>query len=252
MATFVLVHGAWHGAWCWYRIVPRLAQAGHTVIAPDLPSLGRDRTPIIDVSLAGWADSIGALIEATAEPVVLVGHSRGGIVISTVAERLPERIARLVYVTAFLLRDGETLLSVAETVAGTSRIVPNLVMTPDQSAIMVPGAALRQGFYGQCMEEDVTLAEMLLQPEAAAPSATPVHITPGRFGRIPRAYIECRRDQAIPVELQRRMARQSDCPVVASLDTDHSPFFSTPDALVAELLRLDPKGVPSVGASENR
>jgi len=243
MSTFVLVHGAWHGAWCWYRIVPRLAQAGHTVLAPDLPSLGSDRTPIKDVTLAGWAESIGALIEAATEPVVLVGHSRGGIVISSVAERLPERIARLVYVTAFLLRDGETLLSVAETVAATSRIVPNLLTTPDQSAITVPDAALREGFYGQCPEEDVTLARMLLQPEAAAPSATPVHVTPERFGRVPRAYIECRRDQAIPIELQRRMARESDCPIVASLDTDHSPFFSTPEALVEELLRLAPAAV---------
>jgi pimeloyl-ACP methyl ester carboxylesterase len=243
MSTFVLVHGAWHGAWCWYRIVPRLAKASHTVLAPDLPSLGRDRTPIKDVTLAGWAHTIGALIEMAAEPVVLVGHSRGGIVISTVAELLPERIARLVYVTAFLLRDGETLLSVAETVVGSSRIVPNLEMTPDQSAIRVPDAALREGFYGQCPEEDLTLARMLLQPEAAAPSATPLHVTPGRFGRVPRAYIECRRDQAIPVELQRRMARDSDCPVVASLDADHSPFFSTPEVLADELLRLAPAAV---------
>jgi pimeloyl-ACP methyl ester carboxylesterase len=58
MSTFVLVHGAWHGAWCWYKVVPRLRQAGHEVIAPDLPSLGRDRTPIAEVSLDRWADSI--------------------------------------------------------------------------------------------------------------------------------------------------------------------------------------------------
>ena len=237
MSTFVLVHGAWHGAWCWYKIVPRLARAGHTVIAPDLPSLGRDRTPIAEVSLDRWADSIGAIVEATKEPVVLVGHSRGGIVISAVAERLPDRIARLVYVTAFLLRDGETLLAVAAT-AETSRLVPALIMTPDQSAITVPDAALRDGFYGQCPDEDVTLARMMLMPEPAAPGATPVRVTPERFGRVPRAYIECVRDQAIPVELQRRMARDSACPVVASLDTDHSPFFSTPDALTAALLAL--------------
>jgi pimeloyl-ACP methyl ester carboxylesterase len=237
MSTFVLVHGAWHGAWCWYKIVPRLVRAGHTVIAPDLPSLGRDRTPIAEVSLDRWADSIGAIVEAAKEPVVLVGHSRGGIVISAVAEQLPDRIARLVYVTAFLLRDGESLLAVAGT-AETSRIVPALVMTPDQSAITVPDAALREGFYGQCSDDDLTLARMMLMPEAVAPSATPVRVTPERFGRVPRVYIECVRDQAIPVELQRRMARDSACPVVASLDTDHSPFFSMPDALTAALLAL--------------
>jgi pimeloyl-ACP methyl ester carboxylesterase len=237
VSTFVLVHGAWHGAWCWYKIVPRLARAGHTVIAPDLPSLGRDRTPIAEVSLDRWTDSLGAIVEAAEEPVVLVGHRRGGIVISAVAERLPDRIAQLVYVTAFLLRDGETLRAIAAT-AETSRIVPALVMTPDQSAITVPDAALRHGFYGQCPEEDVTLARMMLMPEPVAPSATPVRVTPERFGRVPRAYIECVRDQAIPIALQRRMARDSGCPIVASLDTDHSPFFSMPSALTAALLAL--------------
>lgn len=230
------MHGAWHGAWCWYKVVPGLARAGHAVIAPDLPSLGRDRTPVSEVTLERWAEHIGALVEAAAGPVVLVGHSRGGIVISEVAERLPGRIAQLVYVTAFLLRDGETLLATAASADG-SRIVPSLVMTQDRSAITVPDEALREGFYGECSDEDFALARLMLMPEPAAPSATPVHVTPARFGRVPRAYVECRRDRAIPLELQRRMALDSTCPVVASLDTDHSPFFSTPDALVEALLR---------------
>ena len=58
MGTFVLVHGAWHGAWCWYKVVPRLEQAGHRVIAPDLPSLGSDKTPISQVSLRLWTDRV--------------------------------------------------------------------------------------------------------------------------------------------------------------------------------------------------
>lgn len=237
MSTFVLVHGAWHGAWCWYRIVPRLTRAGHTVLAPDLPGLGRDRTPIADVSLDRWADDIGAIVQAAGEPVVLVGHSRGGIVISEVAERLPDRIARLVYVTAFLLRDGETLAAIAAT-AASSRIVPAVLMTPDQLAMTVPDSAVRDGFYGQCSDEDLALARMMLVPEPVAPSLTPVHVTPEHFDRVPRNYIECVRDQAIPIELQRRMARDSACPVAASLDTDHSPFFSAPDALTFALLGL--------------
>ena len=243
MSTFILVHGAWHGAWCWYKVVPRLARAGHAVIAPDLPSLGRDCTPISEITLDRWVDCIVSHIAAAAAPVVLVGHSRGGIVISAVAERLPARVAHLVYLTAFLLRDGETLLATAETAVG-SRIVPNLVLTADGSAITVAEEALREGFYGECSDEDVALARLMLRPEPAAPSATPMRITPARFGSVRRAYIECRRDRAIPVELQRRMARDSACPVVASLDTDHSPFFSTPDALAGALLTLAAQHAP--------
>jgi len=237
VSTFVLVHGAWHGAWCWYKVVPALNRAGHTVLAPDLPSLGRDRTPIADVSLDRWADSVCRLIEAAGEPVILVGHSRGGIVISEVAERLPARIARLVYLTAFLLRDGETLLEVAQS-ADSSLVVPNMVVAGDGTSMTVRDDAVADAFYGQCPPEDVALARMLLVPEAVAPNATAVRVTPSRFGRVPKAYIECLRDQAIPVELQRQMASNSECRIAASLDTDHSSFLSMPRELVACLLDL--------------
>jgi pimeloyl-ACP methyl ester carboxylesterase len=237
MSTFVLVHGAWHGAWCWYKVVPRLRQAGHEVIAPDLPSLGRDRTPVAEISLDRWADSICKVVEAAVEPVILVGHSRGGIVISAVAERVPTRIAMLVYLTAFLLRDGETLLEVAQT-ADSSLVVPNIVVADDQASMTVPGDAAQEAFYGECSPEDVVLASMLLAPEAIAPNSTPLRVTDSRFGSVPRVYIECLRDKAIPVALQRRMAHNSPCEIVASLDSDHSPFLSTPGPLVDHLLAL--------------
>jgi hypothetical protein len=98
--------------------------------------------------------------------------------------------------------------------------------------------AVADAFYGECSPEDIALARMLLAPEAVAPNATAIHVTPARFGSVPKAYIECMRDQAIPVELQRRMAGNSGCRIVASLDTDHSPFFSAPRELVASLLDL--------------
>ncbi len=237
MSTFVLVHGAWHGAWCWYKVVPRLTQAGHRVLAPDLPSLGRDRTPVAEISLDRWADSICRVVEAAPEPVILVGHSRGGIVISAVAERVPKRIAMLVYLTAFLLRDGETLLEVAQT-ADSSLVVPNIVVADDQASMTVPGDAAQEAFYGECSPEDVVLASMLLAPEAIAPNATPLRVTDSRFGSVPRVYIECLRDKAIPVALQRRMAHDSPCEIVASLDSDHSPFLSMPGPLVDHLLAL--------------
>ncbi|HLY58890.1 MAG TPA: alpha/beta fold hydrolase, partial [Stellaceae bacterium] len=75
MSSFVLVHGAWHGKWCWEKLVPLLEAAGHEVLAPDLPGMGDDRTPAT-LSLAAWADFVARRIEDCAEPVILVGHSR--------------------------------------------------------------------------------------------------------------------------------------------------------------------------------
>ena len=115
MSTFVLIHGSWHGAWCWYKVIPRLERAGHRVIAPDLPSLGKDKTPISRVSLRLWTESVCQVLDAETEPVVLVGHSRGGMVISEVAESRPEKIKTLVYLCAFLLWNGESVMQVAQT-----------------------------------------------------------------------------------------------------------------------------------------
>lgn len=87
--TYLPIHGAWHGAWCWYKLMSRLERLGHTVIAPDLPSLGRDRTPVDRVSLPLWREFVCNILDTQTEPVILVGHSRGGIVISEAAEQRP-------------------------------------------------------------------------------------------------------------------------------------------------------------------
>jgi len=234
MSTFILVHGSWHGAWCWHKLVPRLQKRGHTVIAPDLPSLGRDRTPVNRVSLATWRRHVCNIVDSAPEPVVLVGHSRGGIVISEVAEHRPERVRTLVYLCAFLLANGECLSDVASS-DESSLIPPNVVMSEDKTCSTVRAEALRDAFYGECSEEDVALARLCVQPEATVPLVTPLEISAAKFGRVPRVYIECLRDRAIPIALQRRMQSNWPCQRVHTLDTDHSPFLSRPDEL-ADLL----------------
>ena len=81
MATFVLIHGAWHGGWCWRKVVPHLEAAGHTVIAPDLPSHGDDPTPAAEVTLDDYVRRVCEILDAQDEPVVLVGHSMGGLLV---------------------------------------------------------------------------------------------------------------------------------------------------------------------------
>ena len=234
MSTFLLIHGAWHGAWCWHKVVPRLEKKGHRVIAPDLPSLGRDRTPVNRVSLATWREYVCQIIDAAPEPVVLVGHSRGGIVISEVAEHRPERVRTLVYLTAFLARNGQSLFDLAGS-DKKSLVPPSMVMTEDRSSSTIRDEALRDAFYGECSDDDVSLARLMVQSEPTVPLATPVTITDARFGTVPRVYIECLRDKAIPLSLHRQMQALLPCQRVLSIDTDHSPFFSRPDEVVAHL-----------------
>jgi len=237
MSTYLLIHGSWHGGWCWYKVLPRLEQAGHSVVAPDLPSLGTDRTPIVQISLDTRTDSVCQLLDAQAEPIILVGHSRGGILISQAAEKRPEKVKTLVYLAAFLLRNGESLLQVVQE-DGTSMVLPNLVMAEDQRSATVREAAIKETFYGGCSAEDIALARLLLVPEALAPLATPIRITEGNFGRVPRVYIECLRDKALPPALQKKMYTALPCQQVIAMETDHSPFFSAPEELGTHLLSL--------------
>lgn len=237
MSTYVLIHGAWHGGWCWYKIVPRLEKAGHSVLASDLPSLGKDKTPVADISLQTWTDAVCRILDAQPEPVVLVGHSRAGIIISQAAEQRPDKVRTLVYLCAFLLRNGQSLLQVAQE-DGTSLVLPNLVMADDQSYSTVREEAIREVFYGDCSNEDIALAKLLLAPEPMGPSTTPIATTDQHFGRIPRVYIESLRDNAVPPPLQKRMYTATPCQKVISMDTSHSPFFSAPDELAAHLTSL--------------
>jgi pimeloyl-ACP methyl ester carboxylesterase len=234
MATFVLVHGSWHGAWCWHRLRPALTALGHRVLASDLPGHGDDPMPAAKVTLRDCAEAVGRAVEAAGEPVVLVGHSFGGIVITQAAEMVPDRLARLVYLSAYLPGNGDSLsrLAAAEK---DNPVSTRLVRTPDGDALLLDRSTVTQLFYADCPEEDVTLALSRLRAEPVTPLVTPVAITGARAGRVPRAYIECLRDLAIPLWLQRQMQAARPCSPVLSLPTGHSPFFAAPGALAALL-----------------
>ena len=112
MSSYILIHGACSGGWCWEKVVPLLERAGHTVAAPDLPGHGLDDTPSGEVTLASYSRRVCEILDAQAEPVILVGYSMSGLVITAAAEERPEKIKALVYLTAYLVRHGESLAQV--------------------------------------------------------------------------------------------------------------------------------------------
>lgn len=134
-SPFLLVHGAWHGAWCWGKINPLLAAAGHAVLAIDLPghglnaafpaafdiqprtsALATEFSPIAGITLADYAravaDAVDSLLAAGFPAPIVVGHSMGGGAIHAASELLgPGKIARLVYVAAFMPKDGQPMVA---------------------------------------------------------------------------------------------------------------------------------------------
>lgn len=234
MANYILVHGAWHGGWSWYKVVAGLERLGHTVHAPDLP--GHGIAPG-EQRMANYVSSLVDLIGTLDGPVHLVGHSLGGLIITGVAEAIPERIANLIFLAAFLAEDGQTCLQAGaadkQTTLGSA-----VILVPGADVSVADDTAGQRTFYGQCSDEDRVLARMLRVPQHKEPISTPIHWTQERFGSVPRRYIECLKDRAIGIDHQRAMQAKFDCPAIASLDTDHSPFFSDPEALVAVLADL--------------
>jgi pimeloyl-ACP methyl ester carboxylesterase len=232
--NFVLVHGSWHGGRCWNNVAALLERQGHHVETPDLPGRGADQTPASGLTLKDYVDRVGGVVAAQSSPVVLVGHSMGGIVITQLAEEMPDLVQALVYLAAFLPNNGQTLIELAQQDT-ESRLGPNLVIREDQGDHVVRQEVVREIFYHDCGEEDAARAIARLVPEPLAPVMTPVHTTDQRFGRVPRFYVTTLRDRAISPAQQRRMYTAMPCRAVIAMDTGHSPFLSAPEALASHL-----------------
>jgi pimeloyl-ACP methyl ester carboxylesterase len=236
MSVYVLIHGAWHGAFCWHKVTPLLERAGHTVLAPDLPGLGADPTPRSQVTLKAYVDRVSEILDSCSEPAILVGHSLGGVVISQAGEERPHKVAALVYLAAFLPKNGQSLGELGRA-DPESHVPAGMVVSADGTEARFREDAQRAAFYEDCSDEDVAHARARLSPQPLALFRTPVSLTEGRYGKIPRVYIHCLKDRAVTIGLQRAMVLAVPCQTF-TLATSHSPFYSDPEGLTRYLLAV--------------
>lgn len=228
MARIILVHGSMHGAWCWEAVVPLLAALGHDVTAIDLPAQGDDSTPTESVTADDWAASVVRAIEAGPGRAIVVGHSMGGTAVAHAAERVPDRIAGLIFLSAILIPDGQTIVSACpEVMATSSAMAERYPDDPDAAAIAM--------FYAFTPHESAMRAIARLRPQPPLVVTAPMVLTDAQFGRVRRAYIECLDDGIVPIAVQRRMQARLPCDPVIAMAGDHSPFLSAPSALAANL-----------------
>lgn len=273
---FVLVHGAWHGAWAYERVLPALTARGHAALARDLPAHGlnarfpasffkrpldpaafaNEPSPVADVTLDDYVDNVLDTIDQIRaqghDKVVLVGHSMGGIALTAAAERAPDKIAKLVYLAAFMPDSGVPALAYVRAPENQGEQLGALMLASPRTAgalRMDPRstddtyqAACKRALYDDASEADYAAACHLLTPDVpAAPFATAIATTPARWGALERHYIRCRRDRVILPALQQRFIDEADAFTPANrthvheLDSSHSPFVSQPEAL-AQLL----------------
>lgn len=233
MTGFLLVHGSCHGSWCWRDTIPALEARGHVAKAIDLPGHGADRTPPGDVTLDRYADAVVAALQGFDAPPVVVGHSMGGYPVTLAAARAPDRLAGLVYLCAYTPWPGLSLAAMRQQ-ADTQPLVPAIRRNPDGVSMHFDPAEVPRLFYHDCPPAtlDYALPRLCDQPLAPMQVAlADADCAPG----VPRGYIICEDDRAVPPAFQTRMAARLDPARVGSLPCAHSPFFAMPERL-ADLL----------------
>jgi pimeloyl-ACP methyl ester carboxylesterase len=274
--VFVLVHGAWHGAWCYAHVSAALAARGHLSIARDLPAhglnarfpasyfkrpldaaaFGAEPSPVANTTLDDYASQVMQAVDDAYAlghgKIMLVGHSMGGLAITAAAERMPEKIAKLVYLAAFMPASGVPgldyvrapenagemlgqLMLASPRIAGALRIDP----CSDDAAYR---ATAKRALYDDVPQAEYEAAAHLMSCDVpAAPFATAIPTTASRWGAIERHYIKCLQDRVILPALQQRFIDEADAFVPANpthvhqLDSSHSPFVSQPAVLAGVL-----------------
>jgi len=230
MKTFILIHGSWHGSWNWHRVIPILEKKGYKAIAIDLPGMGKDKTPVQDVTMQTTVQRICSLIDSIEGKVILVGHSKNGIMISQVAEYRPGKIEKLIYLAAYLIPNGKTQREYS--VQDTQGVLkPYVTVHEEVNASSLQQVIYAEGLYHDCDDRITELAKLLLSQEPIESGITPLQLTDQNFGTVPRYYIECTEDRAVTPFIQKKMYTETPCEKVYSLPSSHSPFFSRPQEL---------------------
>ena len=240
----VMVHGAFHWGGCFGKVANLLAQQGYPVAMPDNRSHGYDPTPYGAVKdMADYCAQAESVVATAKSPVVLLGHSLGGVTLSYLGEKYPHKIHRLIYLSAIMLPNGESVQSYMAANRSAGLELPPIFDDKgpaDGVALKMDEPDLvRSVFYNDCSDHDVKVAMANLNPiNPTAPFEWKTKITSRRFESIPRAYIECSEDHAVSSALQRKF--QSDVPgaVRLTLASSHSPFLSQPEALAQHIVHL--------------
>jgi len=220
--TFVLIHGAWHGGWCWQLLTPLLEARGHEVIAPTLAGLGERAGELsADITLDTHIDEVVDLLDRRrVQNAVLVGHSYAGVVISGVADRVPHRLRRLVFLDAVIVENGQTLGGAKQ--AGRAAALPPM-----------PASA-----FGVIDATERAWVESNLTPHPANTFATPLRLTNPLGNGLRCIYVACTRPAMHSVGRYLQMARTRLGWHIEELATGHDAMVTAPTPLADLLVRV--------------
>ncbi|WP_425222258.1 alpha/beta fold hydrolase [Pseudomonas sp.] len=237
--TFVLIHGAWAGSWVWDALTPELQAAGHRVLALDMPGNPQHPAKAEDISMAGCMAHIAAACAEIEGPLLLVGHSGGGVIVTQAAEMLAERVAGVAYLAGMMLPFGlgfaELTTELIQNHPEAVGIWPHLHWAEDRQSSEVPPEAVCEIFLQDLPHEQAMAAAQRFCSQPEGTRALVAEWTEERFGSLPRLYVEATEDRSVVLAAQRKMQALVPGAQVVSLACGHVPQV-VQTAAVAEAL----------------
>ncbi len=236
---YVLVHGACHGAWCWDEVAARLEAKGHRVVAPDLPGHGRRAADVRHACVESYARAVAdCMAREGISRGIVVGHSMGGIVIPKATELAPERVAHLVFLAGVVVPDGASLAEIHLSASGREAL-RGMTAGQGNGTFLYPAETAWARWMGDLPRDHpgVARALALLTPQAARPFFEPIDMGVFYSMDVPRTFIRCLRDAAVPPHKAAEYAARLGVPPI-DMDCAHDAMLSAPDELARILDRI--------------
>jgi len=236
MSHLLLIHGAWGGAWEFEETLRGLGKLGHQASAVDLPGHGNFKVPIAEVTMDAYVQTVVNAAEAIEGPIVLVGHSLAGAIISQVAERIPHKIERLVFVAAILPKNGQTPLGLMQS-DKDGELLARIKFSEDQSYVTVDPETVKSVFLNDVLSPEslAIFVPHFAMKQATEPFMFEAELTDEAFGSIPKTYVRASLDKVMSPTLQGEMIKSWKIDQVFTLSSGHFPLMSVPQELIEVL-----------------
>ncbi len=244
--TFLLIHGAWEHSSAWKKTTEFLEKEGHKVTSIDLPGHGNNKAPISEIDMELYANTVKETLNNFSNPVILVGHSFGGFVISKVAEEVPQKIEKLVFIASAIPYDGKPAVKIFEE-DSESEFLGSLVFSDDQSSATVKKERIKNVIFDGASDEQISkaVAELVeeasksfFNPQATKPFFEPVPTTEKNFGSVAKAYIETKHDSVISLNAQRMLQKKTGITESVLIDSGHVPLITASRELADALIKV--------------